>query len=109
MIFRKRRMYCAASRPKRQQVKQAARGQKTSHPTPLFLMEGNNACAETLQAGRQRVMFKTRGNFIRAVIFSLFYKDSYFYGILHRNCYYVQHTRKMWFSVPQSSQSASAN
>jgi len=42
-------------------------------------------------------MFKTRGNFIRAVIFSPSYKDSYLYGILHRNCYYVQHTRKMWF------------
>lgn len=60
-------------------------------------MKGNNTCAEALQAGRRRVMFKTRGNFIRAVIFSLSYKDSYFCAILHRNCYYVQHTRKMWF------------
>lgn len=46
---------------------------------------------------RWHVMFKTRGNFIRAVIFSLSYKDYYFYGILHRNCYYVQHSGKMWF------------
>lgn len=57
-------------------------------------MEGNNACAEVLQFGRQHAMFKTKGSFIRVVIFSQFCKDSYFYGILHRNCYYVQHTRK---------------